>query len=129
MQNTHNFTNTYMARSNCNNNFYVHYVADFAELISFAEHGKLVAETSELQLTLSRSHKAHFFSKSKYAKKLDILSKKRESGMTPKKREFTPESGSVDTYASCNWLIACSYKLASHCHRRKLCRAHHWRST
>ena len=31
-------------------------------------------------------------------KKRDILSEKRESGMTPKKREFTPESGTVDTY-------------------------------
>ena len=38
------------------------------------------------------------FSKSKYAKKRDILSEKRESGMTLEKREFTPERGSVDTY-------------------------------
>ena len=34
-------------------------------------------------------------------KKRDFLSEKRESGMTLKKREFTPESGSVDTYAKC----------------------------
>ena len=40
------------------------------------------------------------FSKSKYAKKRDILSEKRESGMALKKREFTPESGNVDTYAN-----------------------------
>ena len=39
-----------------------------------------------------------FFSNSKYAKKHDFLSEKRESGMTLKKLEFTPESGSVDTY-------------------------------
>ena len=32
-------------------------------------------------------------------KKRDILSEKRESGMALKKREFTPESGTVDTYA------------------------------
>ena len=31
-------------------------------------------------------------------KKRDILSEKRESGMTIKKREFTPESGNVETY-------------------------------
>ena len=31
--------------------------------------------------------------------KRDILSEKRESGMALKKREFTPESGNVDTYA------------------------------
>ena len=31
-------------------------------------------------------------------KKRDFLSEKRESGMTLKKREFTPENGSVDTY-------------------------------
>ena len=33
-------------------------------------------------------------------KKRDFLSEKRESGMTLKKREFTPESGSVDTYVN-----------------------------
>ena len=39
------------------------------------------------------------FFNSKYAKKKrDILSEKRESGMALKMREFTPESGSVDTY-------------------------------
>ena len=32
-------------------------------------------------------------------KKRDILSEKWESGMALKKREFTPESGNVDTYA------------------------------
>ena len=36
-------------------------VPDIAERISFAEHGKLVAESSEFQLTLSKVHKAHFF--------------------------------------------------------------------
>ena len=30
----------------------------------------------------------------------DILSEKRESGMVLKKREFTPENGSVDTYVN-----------------------------
>ncbi len=36
-------------------------VADFAERISFAEHWKLVAESSEFHLTLNRAHRAHFF--------------------------------------------------------------------
>ena len=31
-------------------------------------------------------------------KKRDILSEKRESGMVLKTRQFTPESGNVDTY-------------------------------
>ena len=38
------------------------------------------------------------FSSQKSAKKPDILSEKQESGMALKKLEFTPESGSVDTY-------------------------------
>ena len=59
--------------------------------IIFAEHGKLVAESSEFQLMLIRAYKARIFSNSKYAKKRDILSEKRESGMVLKKREFTPE--------------------------------------
>ena len=40
----------------------------------------------------------HFFQLEIPRKKRYILSKKRESGMVLKKREFTPESGSVDTY-------------------------------
>ena len=39
-------------------------VGDIAERNSFAEHGNLVAESSEFHLTLSRAHnynKAHFF--------------------------------------------------------------------
>ena len=36
-------------------------VADIAERIRFAEHGKLVSESSEFHLTLSRAHKGHFF--------------------------------------------------------------------
>ena len=49
----------------------MNYVADFAERISFAEHGKLVAESSEFHLTLSRAHAMieHIFSNSKYAQK------------------------------------------------------------
>ena len=73
-------------------------IAYIAERISFAEHGQLVAESSEFHLMLSRAHKAHI-SNSKYAKeKRDILSEKRESGTALKKRAFTPESGTVDTY-------------------------------
>ena len=74
----------------------------FSERISIAEHWKLVAESSQFHLTLSRAHLERIFSNSKYAKKKrDILSQKRESVMTLKKLEFTPESGTVDTYA---WL-------------------------
>ena len=73
-------------------------VADIAERISFAEHGKLVAKSSEFHLTLSRAHKAHFFQlEIRNKKKRDILSEKRDCAK--KKREFTPESGTVDTYA------------------------------
>ena len=39
------------------------------------------------------------FSTRNTPKKRDILSEKRESGMAVKKREFTPESGIVETYA------------------------------
>ena len=63
----------------------------FAERISFAEHWKLFAESSEFHLTLSTAHGAQF-SNSKYAKERDILSEKRESGMTQKKREFRPKA-------------------------------------
>ena len=73
-------------------------VADIAERFSFAEHGKLVAESSEFHLTLSRAHKAHSFPTRNTQKKRDIISEKRESGIALKKREFTPESGTVDTY-------------------------------
>ena len=60
-------------------------VADIAERISFAENGKLVAESSEFHLTLSRAHKAHFFPTRNTQKKRDILSEKRESGIALKK--------------------------------------------
>ena len=76
----------------------------FAERISYTEHWKLVAESSEFHLTLSRAHRAHFFQLEISKKKRDILSEKRESGMALKKREFTPESGNVDTYAYANHL-------------------------
>ena len=65
-----------------------------SERISIAEHSKLVAESSDFHLTL----RVHFFPTRNTQKKQDILSQERESGMTLKKREFTPESGTVDTY-------------------------------
>ena len=68
------------------------------EGISFAEHWKLVAESSEFHLMLKRAHRVHFLQLEISPKKRDILSEKRESGTTLKKREFTPESGTVDTY-------------------------------
>ena len=45
-----------------------HQFYKFEEGISFAEHGKLVAESSEFHLTLKRADRVHF-SNSKYAKK------------------------------------------------------------
>ena len=44
------------------------------------------------------SYIVDFFKLEIRQKKRDFLSEKRESGMRLKKREFTPESGSVDTY-------------------------------
>ena len=73
---------------------------NFAERISFAEHWKLVAESSEFHLMLSRAHRAHFPQLKMRKKKRDILSEKRERWMALKKREFTPESGNVDTYVT-----------------------------
>ncbi len=57
----------------------------------------MVAESSEFHLTLSRAHRAHFFQLEIRKTKRDILSGKRESRMALTKREFTPESGNVDT--------------------------------
>ena len=55
-------------------------------------HWKLVAESSELHLTLNRAHKAHF-SNSKYAtKKQDILSEKQEIGMGLKSVSLRPKA-------------------------------------
>ena len=47
--------------------------------ISFAEHWKLVAESSEFHLTLKRAHRVHFFQPRNTPKKWDILSERRES--------------------------------------------------
>ena len=71
----------------------------FEEGISCAEHWKLVAESSEFHLMLKRAHRVHFFQLEIRQKSGNILSEKRESGMALKKQEFTPESGTVDTYA------------------------------
>ena len=76
-----------MVRSNCNDT-----VADLAERISVAEHWKLVAESSEFHLTLSRAHRAHFFSTRNTQKKRDILSEKRESGMALKSVSLHPKA-------------------------------------
>ena len=59
------------------------------------EHWKLVAESSEFHLTLSRPHRAHFF-QHEIRKRSGTFEVK--SGMVLKKREFKPESGNVDTY-------------------------------
>ena len=55
----------------------------------------------------------HFFQLEIRQKKRDILSEKLESGVALKKREFTPESGTVDTYA----ILAVSifFTIACHC--------------
>ena len=77
--------------------------------LASADHWKLVAESSEFHLTLKRAHRAHFFQPEIRKKKRDILSEKRESGMALKKREFIPESGTVDTYgiAFCGCTAQC----------------------
>ena len=49
-------------------------------------------------MTLKRAHRVHFFQLEIRQKKRDILSEKQESGMALTKLEFTPESGTVDTY-------------------------------
>ena len=48
-------------------------------------------------MTLKRAHRVHLFQLEIRPKKRDILSEKRDGAK--KKREFTPESGTVDTYA------------------------------
>ena len=64
-----------------------------------AEHWKLVAESSGFHLTLSKAHLERIFSNSKYAKKAGHFKSKAGTRDDAKKREFTPESGTVDTYA------------------------------
>ena len=82
---------------------------NFAERRSFSEHLKLVAESSEFDLTLKRAHRTHFFQLEIRKKKRDILSEKRDGA---KKREFTPESGTVDTYGiSFRTMIATAFFL------------------
>ena len=49
---------------------------NFSERISIAEHWKLVAESSESHLTLSRAHLERIFSNSKYAKKAGYFKSK-----------------------------------------------------
>ena len=71
----------------CNDN-----VADIAKRISFSEHWKLVAESSEFHFTLSRAHKAHIFTTRNTQKKRDILSEKRVSGMALKSVILRPKA-------------------------------------
>ena len=62
-------------------------------LLRIAEHWKLVAESSEFHLTLSReSHRANFFQLEIGKKKRDILSEKRESGMALKSVNLRPKA-------------------------------------
>ena len=59
----------------------------------------MVAESSEFQLTLSRAHIERIFSNSKYAKNAGhFKSKAGKRDDAKKKRAFTPESATVDTY-------------------------------
>ena len=64
----------------------------FEEGISFAEHWKLVAESSEFHLALKRPHRVHFFQLEIRQKKRDILSEKRESGMALKSASLRPKA-------------------------------------
>ena len=49
-----------LAKSQLNKQGKHTFVYNFSERISFAEHGNLVAESSESHLTLNRAHRAHF---------------------------------------------------------------------
>ena len=60
----------------------------------------------------------------------DILNEKRESEMALKMREFTPESGNVDTYeiisgifrqVYLNFFHECVHSIIPHQHMQKLC--------
>ena len=53
---------------------------------------------SRVPLDAEKGAYSAFLSTRNTPKKRYILSEKRESGMALKKREFTPESGTVDTY-------------------------------
>ena len=65
----------------------------FQEGFSFAEHRKLVAESSEFHLTLKRAHLySAFFPTRNTPKKRDILSEKRESGMALKSVSLRPKA-------------------------------------
>ena len=68
----------------------------------------MVAESSKFHLTLKRAHRLQFFQLEIRQKKRDFLSEKRESGMALKKREFTPESGTVDTYDNPTYIWSCT---------------------
>ena len=77
------------------------FVFTFAERISFTvtEHGKLVAESSESYLALNRAHRAHLFLPEVRQKKAGRFKSKAGKWDCAKKRELTPESSNVDTYA------------------------------
>ena len=64
----------------------------FEEGISFSEHWKLVAESSEFHLTLKRAHIVHFFQLEIRQKKRDILSENRESGIALKSVSLRPKA-------------------------------------
>ena len=76
----------------------------FEEGISFAEHWKLVAESSEFHLTLKRAHRVHFFQLEIRQKKRDILSENRESGMALKSVSLRPKAVLLTPMHVCDFL-------------------------
>ena len=74
----------------------------FEEGFSFAEYGKLVAESSEFHLTLKRAHRLHFFQIEIRQKKRDILSGKRESGMVLKSVSLRPKAVVLTPMTKCH---------------------------
>ena len=78
---------------------------NFTERLSFAEHWKLVAESSEFHFTLSRVRRAHFFQLEIRTKKQDILSENRESGMTQKSVSLRLKAV-VLTPMTCNYPVS-----------------------
>ena len=70
---------------------------NFAKPIIFAEHWKLVAESSS---ALNAEQSA--FSQLEIRQKAGHFKWKAGKRDGAKKREFTPKSGNVDTYAKCS---------------------------
>ena len=84
-----------LSRSLTNRQNTLHFTSFKSDLALPSTGSWLPSRLSSTFKTLKRAHRVHFFQLELRKKKRDILSEKRESGMALKKREFTPESGTV----------------------------------